>query len=271
LSSRGTGSRAIPSGATGPGTTGPSATGPGATESGATGGVAALIAAAGAGTRLGSGPKALLRLGDSTLLELTLAAFAGFVDQIVVAAPADYVDRLGAAHPEVTVIAGGETRQRTVKRLVEAGTSELVVVHDVARPFLPAAVLRRVIAAARRHGAATAAVTIADTIVTLDPLAASTAAVHESSSGYGSVVEREALRAVQTPQAFDRELLANAHAAAAAAGTSATDDAGLVTLSGRYVELVEGSRLLFKITEPADLILAEALLPRWLANSRAQT
>lgn len=213
-------------------------------------GTAALIAAAGAGLRLGSGPKALLRLGGQTLLERAVAAVTGTVDEIVVALSEDQLAAHAEALPAVRVVAGGRTRQESVRAMLAASSRELVVVHDVARPFLFGDVLRRVIAAASAHGAATAAVVVADTVVSVE------------NEGYGAVVDREGLRAIQTPQAFQRELLVAAHDAAAAAGTAATDDAGLVRAIGHRVELVEGSRLLFKITERADLLLAEALLTK---------
>src|SRR5690606_13769845 len=130
-------------------------------------------------------------------------------------------------------------RQDSVGRLVAAADRGLVLVHDVARPFLPADVIDRVLAAADVHGAASAALTLSDTVVRI----AGTAG-----ASYGEVLDRGTLRAIQTPQAFDRDLLASAHAAAAAKGLAATDDAALVRALGRHVELVAGSHLLMKIT-----------------------
>lgn len=214
--------------------------------------VTALIAAAGAGTRLGSGPKAALLLGGRTLLEHSLEALNGLVDETFVAVPAEHLPALQVRHPRVTFLAGGESRQESVRRLVNAAPPGLVLVHDVARPFLETAVVNRVLAAAREHGAASAALAVTDTVVRL------------ADGGYGEAVDRGALRAIQTPQAFDRDLLADAHAAALSGGVSATDDAGLVRARGHRVELVNGSRLLLKITEPGDLLLAELLYTRWV-------
>lgn len=213
--------------------------------------VAALIAAAGTGDRLGLGPKALVTVGGRTLLDLALEALVPLVDEIVVAVPAGAVGHW-PTRPGVTLVAGGETRQASVLAMLAATTAEHVLVHDVARPFLPGEVVARVLAAARRHGAATAAVGIADTVVT----------------GDGAEVDRSELRAVQTPQGFARELLSAAHESARAAGHTATDDAGLVRRLGRHVELVEGSPLLFKVTRPEDLQLAEALAARLLTGAR---
>lgn len=212
-------------------------------------GVAALLPAAGAGSRLGLGPKAYVRLGGSTILELAVAALRGRVDEIVVAVPAgtesQAAELLG---DDVSVVEGGGSRQETVFRLLRATSAPLVVVHDAARPFLPGAVLQRVLEAARTDGAATAALAPADTIITAEG---------------GIVVPREQLRAVQTPQAFQRTLLLQAHEAAVAAGAEATDDAGLVRRLGRTVTLVEGSPLLHKFTRESDLVLASALLTAW--------
>jgi 2-C-methyl-D-erythritol 4-phosphate cytidylyltransferase len=207
--------------------------------------VAALLAAAGRGTRLGRGPKALVEVAGSTLLDLALDALAPHVDEVVVAVPpgalAAWPRRPGAVYVE-----GGETRQESVRALVRASTARHVLVHDVARPFLTGDVIARVLAAARRHGASTAALPVADTVVT----------------EAGEELDRTLLRAVQTPQGFERALLLAAHEAAAAAGVAATDDAALVRRLGRQVALVEGSPLLMKVTRPEDLLVAEALAAR---------
>ncbi len=205
--------------------------------------MAALIAAAGAGERLGLGPKALVKVGGTTLLELVLAAVRGRVDEVVVAVPAGSPGHWPEAGG-VRYVDGGATRQASVKAMLAATDAEQVVVHDVARPFLPAAVLGRVVAAVREHGAASAAMSIPDTVVTAD----------------GRELDRASLFAVQTPQGFERDLLVEAHEAAEADGFKGTDDAGLVRRIGRHVELVEGSALLMKLTRPGDLEVAEAML-----------
>lgn len=204
---------------------------------------AALIAAAGEGRRLGRGPKALVTVGGSTLLDLALAALMPHVEEVVVAAPPGSLAQWPALR-DVTYVEGGDTRQASVRAMVGATEAAHVLVHDVARPFLPADVVQRVLRAARAHGAATAVMGIADTVVTSD----------------GLELDRSSLFAVQTPQGFERRLLAEAHEAAASSGYVGTDDAGLIRRLGRRVELVEGSPLLMKLTRPEDLRLAEALL-----------
>ena len=215
-------------------------------------GVTALIAAAGSGERLGLGPKAFVRVGGRTLLELTVTALRGAVSEIVVAVPAEHLSAARQLAPEATVVSGGADRQATVRTMLAASHGDVVLVHDVARPFLTPAVLRRVLTAAEATGAATAALAPADTVIMAEQ---------------GDVVPRELLRLVQTPQGFHRSLLAEAHEAAVKAGVSATDDAALVRRLGLAVALVEGSPLLSKLTVAGDLPLFEALHAVWLKET----
>jgi 2-C-methyl-D-erythritol 4-phosphate cytidylyltransferase len=210
---------------------------------------AALVPAAGRGDRLGLGPKAFLEVGGRPLLAWAVAALAPWVDEVVVAVPADGVDRArhalaacsltAAAH----VVVGGADRQATVRTLIQATSADLLLVHDAARPFLTAATVQAVLAATVAHGACSVAIDVADTLVrTAD----------------GATVDRSALKAVQTPQGFRRSLLERAHARALVDGIVATDDAGLVRRLGVTVAWVPGDAQLFKVTTAADLALAEA-------------
>lgn len=210
---------------------------------------AALLPAAGRGERLGRGPKALLPLGETTLLQLALRPFVRLGLPALVAAPPEALECVREQLPaEVTVIAGGESRQETVAALLEACDAEVVLVHDAARPFLPEAVLLEILARAWATGAASAALPIADTLIDIQS---------------GATVPREGLRAVQTPQGFRRALLAEAHARARQEGVSATDDAALVRRLGHRVALGPGSAWLFKVTTPDDYRIAQLLEPAW--------
>jgi 2-C-methyl-D-erythritol 4-phosphate cytidylyltransferase len=211
-------------------------------------GSAALLAAAGSGTRLGRGPKAFLELAGVTLLERAVASLSELVDEVVVAVPRAELDQAAALIPGARLVAGGESRQESVRILLEETDANLVLVHDVARPFLEPEVARRVLLAAGRAGAASTARPVADSLVT---------------AAAGATVDRDGLRAVQTPQGFQRRLLLEAHRAARANGVEATDDAALVRALGRSVELVDGSPWLFKLTSPEDLAFAEALATAW--------
>lgn len=213
---------------------------------------AALIPAAGLGTRLGLGPKALVEVAGRSLLARSVAVLAPLVDEVLVALPE------GLGLPEgipARAITGGVTRQESVRLLLRATSAELVLVHDAARPFLPEGVIHALLEAIPETGAATAALPVADTLV------------RGEAGRWGDVVPREGLWAVQTPQGFRRELLLRAHEAARAEGFSATDDAGLVVRLGLPVTLVPGDARLFKVTAPGDLALARAVAAVWDAGA----
>ncbi|SCF30936.1 2-C-methyl-D-erythritol 4-phosphate cytidylyltransferase [Micromonospora matsumotoense] len=219
------------------------------------GDVAVLVPAAGAGVRLGpGGPKALRLLGGESLLvhAVRRIAAAPSVHTVVVAAPAAEVDavrRLLAPVAPVLVVAGGAERQESVANALAAVPPGpgIVLVHDAARALTPSALVETVAAAVRAgHPAVIPVLPVIDTIKEVD-----------GDSVVLGTVDRSALRAVQTPQGFRREVLAAAHAAA---GDPLTDDAGLVEQQGVPVFCVPGSEYALKVTRPFDLTLAEHLL-----------
>ncbi|SMB88769.1 2-C-methyl-D-erythritol 4-phosphate cytidylyltransferase [Deinococcus hopiensis] len=216
---------------------------------------AALIPAAGAGTRLRLGPKAFVEVGGRTLLARSVAALAPHVDEVVVALPAGW--SLPAGLPARSIV-GGATRQESVRLLLEATAAEVVLVHDAARPFLPARAVRALLEAVEEVGAATVALPVADTLV------------RSEGRNWREGVPREGLWAVQTPQGFRREVLTRAHGAAHEEGVTATDDAGLVARLGLPVALMPGDARLFKVTTPGDLALAQALAAVWDAEQGEQ-
>ena len=212
--------------------------------------IAALIPAAGRGERLGRGPKALLPLGETTLLGYAVTVFEGYVDEVVVAVSGDMrveAQRCVGEGGRLLVV-GGKTRQETVRKLLEATTADTVLIHDAARPFLPRGVLEAALSATLKHGAASVVRPVADTLIRATT---------------GETVERSSLRAVQTPQGFRRDLVLEAHKQAEKRNVRATDDAALVRLLGHPVTLVEGSAWLMKVTTPADYELAQALVKAW--------
>jgi 2-C-methyl-D-erythritol 4-phosphate cytidylyltransferase / 2-C-methyl-D-erythritol 2,4-cyclodiphosphate synthase len=222
--------------------------------------VAAVVPAAGRGERFGGdGPKALVPLRGRPLVEYALAALAAAsVETIVVAAPPDAIDpvarvaRRAAGAKLAAVVPGGPDRQSSVAHGLAAlpeGT-EIVLVHDGARPLVPAALIDAVAAAAVTDGAATAAVPVDET-------------VKRGEDGWvRTTIDRAGLFRVQTPQAFHRALLETAHREAERTGFRGTDDAALVERLGRPVRLVPGAPRNLKVTVPDDLMLAEALLRR---------
>lgn len=214
--------------------------------------IAAIIAAAGRGHRLGSAlPKSLVTVAGAPLVVHAVRTMrqAG-VDIIVVAAPADCVDDIQALVPEAHVIAGGVLRQDSVSLALSTlpDDVDIVLVHDAARGLAPAAVAGAVVDAVRAGAdAVVPVVPVADTIKEVDAV--------------GSIVatlDRSKLRAVQTPQGFRREVLQRAHDAAT--GAEVTDDAALVEAVGVVVTTVPGAPLAMKVTTSADLAIAESLV-----------
>jgi 2-C-methyl-D-erythritol 4-phosphate cytidylyltransferase len=214
--------------------------------------VAAIVVAAGSGTRLGAHvPKAFVEVGGRTLLEHAIEHLAAHpqVGPVVVAAPPGECERAVDLVPSVTVVPGGMTRQLSVALALAAipPEADLVLVHDAARAFVPVEVIDRVIAALGSADGAVPTRPVSDTIRTVD-----------ASGELGSLIDRSGLLAMQTPQGFRRDVLVKAHAAAE--GGDATDDVALVEAIGGHVVAVPGDERAFKVTVPLDLALAEALL-----------
>lgn len=214
--------------------------------------VGAVVPAAGAGTRLGPGaPKALRMLAGEPLLLHAVRRLreAPSVGPVVVAAPADAVEQVRAllATLDVTVVAGGAERQDSVRLGLAAlpPDVDLVLVHDAARALVPVSVVEAVVARLREGvGAVVPVLPLADTVKRV------------ADDRVVETVPREELRAVQTPQGFDRALLERAHATT----VPVTDDAALVEAVGATVVTVPGAPEAFKVTTALDLCLAEAVL-----------
>jgi 2-C-methyl-D-erythritol 4-phosphate cytidylyltransferase len=209
--------------------------------------VAGIVVAAGRGERFGA-PKQFLTLGGVPLLDHAVARARAACDVLVLVLPAgaDWdADREGRA--DVSVVAGGASRSDSVRAglaAVPAG-SEIVVVHDAARPLASSELFTAVIDAVRAGAdAAVPGLAVADTIKRVD------------GANVVETVDRDELVAVQTPQAFRVDVLRAAHGALG----DATDDAALVEAAGGRVVVVPGDRRNVKVTEPSDLALAEALL-----------
>lgn len=189
------------------------------------------------------------------LLAHTLAAAirSGAFVRIIVAAPAErhplirqLAEREGI---DLALTTGGQRRQDSVRlALDDVGDVEVVAVHDAARPLCPSELFIDCVEAARRHGAATTAIPVVDSIKRVVD-----GVVLQS-------LERHDLYAIQTPQAFDRELLAAGHRNAVANRIAVDDDAALVEALGRPVHIVPGNPDNFKVTFPRDLVLLRALL-----------
>lgn len=222
-----------------------------------------MVPAGGVGTRMGdSRPKQYLTLGGAPILVHTLRALARCkaLDGLVVAVPADRVDATRALLARfrvprlLAVVAGGDERQDSVKLGLEAVPPEVswVVVHDAVRPFITPEIVERVLAAARVPGAATCGWPVRETVKRVrDKVVEAT-------------LSREGLWLTQTPQAFRRALLVEAHEKAVRDSYRATDDAMLIERLGGRVSMVEGQPQNLKITTPDDLKAARA----WVGGGR---
>lgn len=220
-------------------------------------GVWVIVVAAGVGVRFG-GPKQFQPLHGQRVIDWVVQEAARQAQGVVVVVSADRVAEMTAdaqsgqlagtltsagLSTEVLVTAGGVLRSGSVRRALALipEEAEVIVVHDGSRPLADAGIYQRVIQAVREGAAA--AVPVVDLHDTIRWRA-------------GAVVDRSALVAVQTPQGFRADVLRTAHAS----GADATDDASLAEAAGAKVEFVEGDTRNFKITDPHDLIIAEALI-----------
>jgi len=213
--------------------------------------VTAIIAAGGRGSRLGADrPKQLLDIGGVPILRRSVEAFLRHPDiaDVVVALPPDVLADppvyLRSTEKPVTLVEGGPRRQDSVALAFTrvAASTSIVLVHDAARPFVDAGLITRTIEAAARHGAALAAVPVADTV----KRAAADGRVLDT-------VPRDSLFLAQTPQGFRVEVL---RAALGDAG-DATDEAALAERAGFPVHVVTGDPRNVKITTGGDMELAE--------------
>jgi 2-C-methyl-D-erythritol 4-phosphate cytidylyltransferase len=217
--------------------------------------VGAVVAAAGASSRMGSADKLFAPLAGRPLLAHVLARLdeSPLVDRIALVLSTSNIERgrgLVAEHGFAKVAAaceGGLRRQDSVRLgLAALGPCEWVLVHDGARLLADPSVIAVGLEAARETGAAVPALPIADTVKV---------------AGEGGIVERTLdrapLRAAQTPQVFRYDLLLRAHREVA---TDVTDDAAMLESLGLPVKLYAGSPLNLKVATPDDLRAAEALL-----------
>jgi len=201
-----------------------------------------ILVAAGSASRFGRDKLAEVVVHDRSVLDVAIsAASESSTGVVVVCTPG--TDMPTDPRRELVYVVGGRTRSESVRCGLAAvpERADVVVVHDAARPLADRSVYGRVIeAVSAGHDGAVPVVDVVDTIRSVD----------------GRVVDREQLRAVQTPQAFRASVLREAHAP----GGEATDDAGLVEAAGGEIVLVDGDVRNLKITRPADLVMVRAFL-----------
>ena len=224
--------------------------------------VTAVIAAAGSGQRLGAGgPKAFVPLAGRRMVEWSIAAFraSDSVRSIVVACPPGHVHDLAGS--DLGVVDGGATRTRSVANGLAAVGTELVAIHDAARPLVTPELIEGVVAtliADPDADGAIAATPVTDTIKRCNAL--------DTQEGYKTLhwveetVDRGRLWAAQTPQVFRVEALRHAFAGDPDRVADATDEAMLIEAAGGRVLIHPSSTENVKVTTPLDLRLAELLL-----------
>ena len=216
----------------------------------------AVIVAAGSSSRMGGIDKVMAPLGGEPMILRTVRTFqnCGAIKEIVIVTREDLIlpitELCGGFDKVRAVVRGGDSRQASVKLGLSAFTDkmELAAVHDGARPLISQAVIDRTVRAAHTYGGAAPVVPVKDTIK-----------VYEG--GFvASTPDRETLRAVQTPQVFDLDLLRGALEKADKDGAAVTDDCSAVERLGLKIRLVEGEERNLKVTTPMDLKIAEMLL-----------
>lgn len=220
-----------------------------------------IIVAGGSGLRMGTDvPKQFLLLGGRPVLLRTMEAIAGAVPdaEIVVVLPANHIGTLHGLYERFgctvryTATAGGASRFESVEAGLKALPDDcsLIAVHDGVRPLVTADMIRRGLDCARTNRTAVPVIPVTDTIREI------------AADGASHTVDRSKLRAVQTPQIFDGALLRKAYRDAAGHPDKSrfTDDASAVEYFGTAIALYDGSKENLKLTTPADMSIAEAIL-----------
>jgi 2-C-methyl-D-erythritol 4-phosphate cytidylyltransferase len=224
--------------------------------------VSAIVLAAGAGRRIGGDlAKAYLSIAGRAMVLRTLDRMfaAKTVTQVILVVAAEDLARCTSLLSGDTALrdraiflqTGGATRQESARRGLEkvAADADIVIIHDAARPFVAPDSIDRCAERAAQAGAAVLGVPVRDTIKVVG-----------SDLVVSSTPERGLLWEIQTPQAFQRDLIMAAHAQAERDGIEVTDDAMVVERLGKPVCVIEGNRNNFKITLPEDIWLAEAMV-----------
>ena len=222
---------------------------------------ACIVAAAGSSTRMGGLDKLMAPLDGQPVILRTLRALndSPCIQEILVVTRSELLVDIGALcrdaglHKVTQVLLGGESRLESVYKGVNQVSSKakLIAVHDGARPLVSQAVIADAVHGAQRFPAAAPAVEVKDTVKEME----------------GDLVtatpDRSKLRAIQTPQVFDADLLKAALQKAMEDKMEVTDDCAAVERLGATVLLTVGDERNIKITTPTDLAVAEALLAQW--------
>jgi 2-C-methyl-D-erythritol 4-phosphate cytidylyltransferase len=220
--------------------------------------IVCLVAAAGRGKRFGREmPKAFHPIEGRSLIVRSLQSLGawGGISRFVVMVPQGWEEKaeeeIGGrfSGTDIAVRPGGETRQESVSIGLEASSdADIILVHDAARPFVSPSLVERVVEGVREAGAAVPALQITDTLGRL------------RGEDLVSIVSRDKVVAVQTPQGFKREVLEKAFEAAGGSDRKMTDESSLVLAAGMPVKVVRGERWNVKVTVKDDLRIVESFL-----------
>ena len=217
----------------------------------------AIILAAGNGTRLSNNiKKQFIKIHDKQLFLFSFGSFCSSnIDKILIVSSKEdinYVRSLVSSNEKfLDVIAGGETRQQSVKNALDylkgvLADDDVILIHDAARPLIKVPLINEVINKTIEYDCCSLILPIKDTIISL------------SNNNYESTLERVKLASVQTPQGFKFKIIYEAHQKAI--HSSATDDAQLVKNLGLNIHLIKGDEQNFKITTNEDLNYFEYIL-----------
>lgn len=223
--------------------------------------VSAVIAAGGKGKRMGADEnKVFLKIGEREIILRTVEAFYNNpdIDEIVVVAgegeymrAAKMLARAGFNDKMRAVTTGGATRRESVKNGIGFTTGDIILIHDGARCLIGGEEISAAVHAAMEYGAAAVGVPCKDTLKSAD------------ADGFiTGTVDRDKTFLIQTPQAFKREIIMNAHEYADKMNIDATDDCALVEMTGGRIKIVRGRYDNIKITTPDDIVVAEKILEK---------
>lgn len=222
-----------------------------------------IVPAAGSSTRMQGKDKLMEPVGGMPLIQRTLCALEAcpLIDEIIVATREDLIRPIGALCVEKrlvkikNIIKGGDSRMESVWLGIQAASerTELLAVHDGARPFPSQELLKEVLKTGAKTGAAAPAIPVKDTIK------------RAAGNITQETLDRSSLFAVQTPQVFEYGLMKGAMFKAVDEGWEVTDDCSVVERLGMNITLTQGEETNIKLTTPYDLIIGEAIAA-WLSQ-----
>ncbi|MGC8977535.1 MAG: 2-C-methyl-D-erythritol 4-phosphate cytidylyltransferase [Candidatus Ratteibacteria bacterium] len=221
--------------------------------------ISLILAGAGKGERLGlSIPKSFLKICGKELFLYSIEKFYKLVEKIFLALPEEYIERgkdiVEKKYKKVIIVKGGERRQDSVLNCLNqlGEENKMVLIHDVARPFVSEKLIKKIIDGTEKFGACIPILKMTDTLKEVDR------------NFVKKTLEREKIFIVQTPQGFKPDLIKNAYYECYRKNLKGPDDSFFLENIGyEKIYCVEGERTNIKITYPEDLIFAEFLIKKW--------